>query len=80
MTCLSKRALAGPSLYAALLNRSTLGAALHTARRQTRELSRDRVGALGNFDISWASMILYRNPGARLLDALGGDLQAGPRR
>ncbi len=67
-----------------VLRRATLGAALYTARRETERIARG--GALGDplgtsspktstspldaFDISWASMVLYGDPRARLNDAL----------
>ncbi|MCA9713572.1 MAG: CHAT domain-containing protein, partial [Myxococcales bacterium] len=58
-----------------MLQRATLGAALHQARLETEKASRARARTgFGIFDISWASMVLYGDPGARLIDALGGEL------
>ncbi len=58
-----------------MLRRSTLGVALHTARAATERACRAKATTgFGLFDISWASMVLYGEPGARLIDALGGEL------
>jgi hypothetical protein len=51
-----------------LLERSTIGVALQHARLQVRKTWEALRGDAGLGDISWAGMVLFGNPGVRLMD------------
>ncbi|MCA9695548.1 MAG: CHAT domain-containing protein [Myxococcales bacterium] len=55
-----------------LLRSATLGVALQSARARTQQACRARPGVFGLVDISWASVVLYGDPAARLSDTLDG--------
>ncbi|MCA9697401.1 MAG: CHAT domain-containing protein [Myxococcales bacterium] len=58
--------LAGEFYRRLLVERSTIGVALQQARRSTHQTWETLRGDTGLGDISWAGMVLYGNPGARI--------------
>lgn len=64
----SARLLATEFYRRLLLERATIGVALHGARALVRKTWETARGDAGLGDISWVGMVLFGNPGARLND------------
>ncbi|MCX4242704.1 CHAT domain-containing protein [Paraliomyxa miuraensis] len=67
----SARLLANEFYRLLLLEDRTIGIALQRARMRVRKIWAVRRGDAGLGDISWAGMVLFGNPGARLRESSG---------